>query len=69
LIHTVRPPFLEKGQYVTTYRGKPLEKGTKSVTVTLVFRAPDRTLTGEEVESAVQKVVEAAKARGWGLRV
>ena len=36
---------------VTTYRGKPLEKGQKSVTVTLVFRSPTRTLTGDEVES------------------
>ena len=68
LIRSLRPPFLEQVQYVTTYRGKPLEKGTKSVTVTLVFRAPDRTLTGEEVESAVQNVVEAARGKGWGLR-
>ena len=45
-----------------------MEKGTKSITVTLLFRSPTRTLTGEEVESAVAKVVDAAKGRGWGLR-
>jgi phenylalanyl-tRNA synthetase beta chain len=68
LIRGVNPPAMEEVRYVTTYRGKPLEKGTKSVTVTLMFRSPDRTLTGEEVESAVQKVVDAAKQQGWGLR-
>jgi phenylalanyl-tRNA synthetase beta subunit len=40
-----------------------LEKGNKSVTVTLVFRSPTGTLTGEEVDAAVGKVVEAAKSK------
>jgi phenylalanyl-tRNA synthetase beta subunit len=31
------------------------------VTVTLVFRSPTETLTGEAVEASVQRVVEAAK--------
>lgn len=52
---------LEGLEYVTTYRGKPLEKGTKSVTVTLVFRSPATTLTSEQVEESVQKATEAAK--------
>lgn len=52
---------LEATEYVTTYRGKPLEKGQKSVTFTLVFRSATTTLTAEGVEASVQKVVEAAK--------
>jgi phenylalanyl-tRNA synthetase beta chain len=52
---------LEEVDYVTTYRGKPLEKGTKSVTITLVFRSSQTTLTSEQVESEVQKVVDAAQ--------
>ena len=68
LVRGVKPQFLEEVRYVTTYRGKPLEKGTKSVTVTLLFRSPQRTLTGEEVESEVQNVVGAARALGWALR-
>lgn len=60
-IRAVRPPFLEQIEYVTSYRGKPLEAGTKSVTVTLVFRSPTTTLTGEQVEAAVQQVIAAAK--------
>jgi len=52
---------LEQVEYVTTYRGKPLEKGTKSVTTTLVFRSPTTTLTSEEVEASVQRAVTAAQ--------
>jgi len=36
-----------------------LEKGVKSVTVTLVFRSSDGTLTGEAVEASVRGVVDA----------
>jgi phenylalanyl-tRNA synthetase beta chain len=61
LVREVKPELLENLEYVTTYRGKPLTKGQKSVTVTLVFRSPTETLTGEAVEASVQRVVEAAK--------
>jgi phenylalanyl-tRNA synthetase beta chain len=60
LIHRVRPEHLEESQYVTTYRGKPMEKGQKSVTIKLIFRSPQRTLTGNEVESAVKVITDAA---------
>src|SRR5262249_28278998 len=61
---------LEKAEHVTTYRGKPLEKETKSVTVTLVFRAADRTLQSADVDSAVERFVNAAKSElGAVLRV
>jgi phenylalanyl-tRNA synthetase beta chain len=60
LIGRLKLSYLENVEYVTTYRGKPLEKGQKSVTTKLVFRAPDRTLTGEEVEAAVKQLVDAA---------
>ncbi|HTW93285.1 MAG TPA: phenylalanine--tRNA ligase subunit beta [Tepidisphaeraceae bacterium] len=54
------PADLEAIEYVTTYRGKPLPTGKKSVTVTLVFRSARGTLTGEQVESAVAGSVAAA---------
>ena len=63
LIQHLRPELLESLEYVTTYRGKPLEKGVKSVTVTLVFRAPASTLTSEQVEPAVQRIVDEAKVK------
>jgi phenylalanyl-tRNA synthetase beta chain len=61
VIRGVNPQFLEDVEYVTAYRGKPLEPGTKSVTITLVFRSPTDTLTGEQVESSVKPVIAAAK--------
>ena len=66
LEHTVRdarPEALEDLEYVTTYRGKPLEKGTKSVTITLVFRSPTETLTSEAVDVSVQKIVSAVEQK------
>ena len=46
-----------------TYRGKPLERGTKSVTLTLVFRRDDATVAREEAEGEVARLVDAARAR------
>lgn len=55
--------MLEDVEYVTTYRGKPLAKTEKSVTITLVFRSPSATLTSENVDHSVNKVVAAAKEK------
>jgi phenylalanyl-tRNA synthetase beta chain len=70
LIRSLELANLEDLEFVTTYRGKPLEKSTKSITVTLVFRSPTATLTSEQVESAVQKAIAAAQHNlGATLRV
>lgn len=61
-IRAQKPELMEDLEYVTTYRGKPLEKGQKSVTVAMVFRSPTQTLTGEQVDATVQRLVEAVKA-------
>jgi len=63
IVNEVKPEGLEAIDYLTTYRGKPLEAGTKSVTITLVFRSATSTLTSEAVESSVQRVVEAAREK------
>jgi phenylalanyl-tRNA synthetase beta chain len=60
LISGLKLANLEACQFVTTYRGKPLEKGKKSVTVKLLFRRVDGTLTAEEADASVQMVVERA---------
>jgi phenylalanyl-tRNA synthetase beta chain len=70
VVAEVKPEGFEAMDYVTTYRGKPLEAGVKSVTVTLVFRSATATLTSEAVESSVLRVVAAAKEKlGAVLRV
>ncbi|WP_428940402.1 phenylalanine--tRNA ligase subunit beta [Fontivita pretiosa] len=68
LINEVAPANLEEVEYVGVYRGKPLEKGTKSQTISLIFRSPTGTLTSESVDAAVKQVIDAAHARGFKLR-
>jgi phenylalanyl-tRNA synthetase beta chain len=60
LIDKLKLPFLEEVEYVTTYRGKPIEKGQEGLTTSLVFRSPDATLTSEQVEPSVQRIIKAA---------
>ena len=50
-------PLRQSLAYVTTYRGKPVPNGRKSVTLTLEYRAADRTLRGEEVDEAVEEII------------
>ncbi|MEZ0264508.1 MAG: phenylalanine--tRNA ligase subunit beta, partial [Phycisphaerae bacterium] len=59
---------LESLDYVTTYRGKQLGEAKKSVTLQMVFRSAERTLTSEAVEASVQRAVAAVREKGWGLR-
>jgi phenylalanyl-tRNA synthetase beta chain len=47
--------------FVTTYRGKPLAAGKKSVTVTLAYRDDKRTLTTEEVDAAERAMLSKLK--------
>jgi phenylalanyl-tRNA synthetase beta chain len=61
LARSLNLPHLEDIEFVTTYRGKPLEKQTKSVTITLVFRSPTETLTSEQVEPSIAALADAAK--------
>jgi phenylalanyl-tRNA synthetase beta chain len=52
--------------FVTTFRGKNIEQGKKSLTLKLRFRDADRTLTHEEVNdpasSAIQMLVDTFSA-------
>jgi phenylalanyl-tRNA synthetase beta chain len=68
LIETVNPPDLEDVEYVGVYRGKPLSKGQKSETISLVFRSSEQTLTNEAVDASVKKVIDAAQQQGFTLR-
>ncbi|MFN4242138.1 MAG: phenylalanine--tRNA ligase subunit beta [Tepidisphaerales bacterium] len=70
VLEASRLPELERVDHVTTYRGKPLEKGSKSVTVRLVFRSREKSLRSEDVDAAVATFIERAKRDlGATLRV
>ncbi len=67
-IEKVDQPLRTGADYVTTYRGKQIEPGRKSVTVQLTYRSPDGTLRREEVDRQVQQVVEAL-AEGFSAQL
>lgn len=62
-------PLLESAVLVDDYRGEGLEPGTKSVTLALRFRAPDRTLTAAEAtEAKLAGLALASERLGATLR-
>jgi len=56
-IESVSQPLRESVEYVTTYRGKPVPPGTKSVTLTLTYRGEEGTLRRERVDEQVAELV------------
>ncbi|MHC5022751.1 MAG: phenylalanine--tRNA ligase subunit beta-related protein, partial [Planctomycetota bacterium] len=54
---------IEAVEYVTTFRGRQVGAGRKSLTCRLRFRAPDRTLRHEEVDPQVDAVVATLEKR------
>ena len=49
--------LLESCELFDVYQGKQIEEGHKSVAYKLVFRASDRTLTDEEIQKAMKKIL------------
>jgi phenylalanyl-tRNA synthetase beta chain len=69
VIREVGAPLVEDAQVFDSYTGKPLPEGRKNLAFALAYRAPDRTLTDEEVNQAHQKIVEEVNRRlGGSLR-
>ena len=59
---------LEDVKLFDIYRGEKLGAGRKSVAYAITMRAPDRTLTDEEINATMDKVLKALKAFGAELR-
>jgi phenylalanyl-tRNA synthetase beta chain len=59
--------LLRQVRVADRYDRPPVPPGKVSVTLGLVFQDPDRTLTGEEVQAAVERLVQALKARGFKI--
>ena len=62
-IESLDLPFMESVDFVTTYRGKGIESGHKSLTLRIRFRDPERTLRNEEVDDSMPKVMDLLKTR------
>ena len=61
-------PNLERLAFFDVFRGKQIPEGKKSIAFSLTFRAPDRTLTREEVEESRSRAIKALEALGAQLR-
>lgn len=62
-------PLLESLHLFDLYTGKGVPEGKKSMAYSMVFRAPDRTLTDEEALDAREKIVsELSKKLGAEIR-
>lgn len=62
------PATLESVRFLSEYRGKGIEPGFKGWAFSMRFRAANRTMTGEEVEEAVQSILKSLEA-GVGARL
>ena len=51
-------PLLEEVRIFDVYTGTGVEEGMRSIAYRLRFRSPDRTLTDEEADAAVARVLE-----------
>ncbi len=55
--------LLESVQLFDVYKGKQIKEGCKSVAYNISFRAQDRTLTDEEVNAPMKKIVAELEAK------
>jgi phenylalanyl-tRNA synthetase beta chain len=62
-LHNFYPARLREVRLFDVYAGKPVPVGRKSLTFALTYRADDRTLTDEEVNSIQTRVVEQLRQR------
>jgi phenylalanyl-tRNA synthetase beta subunit len=62
-LDALRLQHLEAIHFVTTFRGKQVGAGKKSLTLRAHFRASDRTLKHEEVNAQMSSMLDALKAR------
>ncbi|HEX6350987.1 MAG TPA: phenylalanine--tRNA ligase subunit beta [Candidatus Dormibacteraeota bacterium] len=55
--------LLERARAIDEYRGSQVPEGMKSVTVSLTFRSPERTLTDSEVDGVMADIRSALEKR------
>lgn len=60
--------FLESFKLFDLYEGEQVQDGHKSMAYSLLFRAPDKSLSDEEVNGAVDNILKALEKIGVSLR-
>ncbi len=62
-------PHITRADLYDQFEGKKIEKGKKSLTLSLVFQSPEKTLTDNEVNPAFENIVKTlAERHGASLR-
>ena len=68
-IRAAAGPYLESVDCIDVFAGKSIDKDSRSMAVSMAFRAADRTLSSEEVAGAVEQVIaRLAQSLGAELR-
>jgi len=68
-IRAAAGPYLESVDCIDVFAGKSIDKDSRSMAVSMAFRAADRTLSSEEVAGAVEQVIaKLAQMLGAELR-
>ncbi|MFA5945727.1 MAG: phenylalanine--tRNA ligase subunit beta [Patescibacteria group bacterium] len=57
IVTAIKTPLLSDTALADIYRGAGVDDGKKSLTLSLTFGSLDRTLTGEEVETAIKAII------------
>ena len=60
LVNSVKP--------IDIYEGAEIAHGTKSIVFRITYLAPDRTLSGAEIDALQDNIVKAVEAHGWQVR-
>lgn len=60
-IGKVKTKYVEAASVFDVFKGKPVQEGKKSVAVSLILRAEDRTLTDEEANTVQDKILKKLK--------
>lgn len=60
--------LLEKVELFDVYQGQQIAEGKKSVAFSLLLRSPDKTLTDQDADSAMNKVLKAMEELGASIR-
>jgi phenylalanyl-tRNA synthetase beta chain len=63
VIREVSPDHLEHLTVFDVYEGEKVPEGTRSIAWRLRFRSPDRTLTDDEIEVAMSRIISALEER------
>ncbi len=61
VVKKVNPPMMSDLSFLTTYRGKQIGAGRKSVSLRLLFRDPEKTLRHDEVDPQMAVVIDSLK--------